>query len=473
MSLTKKVAYNTVWQFAGKIVSTIIGVAIVALITRHLGKNGYGQYTTVLAFVQFFAVIVDFGLYLVLIQEIADPNKDQKKAVSNIFTIRLVTAAVCFVLAPLVVLFFPYAAIVKQATIVMSLSFFLFTLAQVLVALFQKNLTMNKVLIAEVAGRILFLAATALFVYWGKDLLYIVGGNLVFNIIYLAIIFFFARRLVKFGLAFDFIYWRSIYQKAWPIAITSLLTLVYFKADTVILSIYRPEGEVGIYGATYKVLEIIGTFPHMFLGLILPILTTAYVTRDLERFKRVYQKAFDFFLIVTIPMVVGGSMLAERIMVFVAGPEFVSAGAVLQILLWATAIIFFGSLFGYIILAIDQQKKMIPYYIITAILSLILYFSLIPTYSYWAAAGATVFIEVLYAIFAWRISYRYSGRININWIAAPKIVLASTVMALFLWLAREWHLVILLVGAGAIYLVVLYLIKGLNKDVLNELRAPK
>ncbi|PJA92490.1 MAG: hypothetical protein CO133_02920, partial [Candidatus Komeilibacteria bacterium CG_4_9_14_3_um_filter_37_5] len=110
---------------------------------------------------------------------------------------------------------------------------------------------------------------------------------------------------------------------------------------------------------------------------------------------------------------------------------------------------------------------------ITAILSLILYFSLIPTYSYWAAAGATVFIEVLYAIFAWRISYRYSGRININWIAAPKIVLASTVMALFLWLAREWHLVILLVGAGAIYLVVLYLIKGLNKDVLNELRAPK
>ncbi len=99
-----------------------------------------------------------------------------------------------------------------------------------------------------------------------------------------------ARGYTKFNFGFDFSYWKRIWHRAWPIALTSLLTLVYFKADTLILSVYRSEGEVGIYGATYKVLEIIGTFPHMFLGLVLPVLTTAYVTQNFERFKRVYQK---------------------------------------------------------------------------------------------------------------------------------------------------------------------------------------
>ena len=168
MSLTKKVAYNTAMQFSGKIISTIIGVIIVGLITRHLGQAGYGQYTTVLAFVQFFAVIVDLGLYLALMQEISDPTVDEKKAVSNVFTIKLISSFIFFALAPLIVLLFPYAAIVKQGVVLMSMSFFLFTLAQVLVALFQKNLRMDKIIGTEVIGRLAFLITVILVVVFQK-----------------------------------------------------------------------------------------------------------------------------------------------------------------------------------------------------------------------------------------------------------------------------------------------------------------
>jgi O-antigen/teichoic acid export membrane protein len=396
MSLTRKVAYNTTFQFIGKIVSTLIGVVIVGLITRHFGQAGYGQYTTALAFVQFFAVIVDLGLYLTLIQEISNPAVDEHKAIGNVFTIRLISALVFFVLAPLIALFFPYAPIVKQGIVLMSISFFFYTLAQVLIAIFQKNLRMDRIIVTEVIGRIAFLATVILTVVTNQGLLWIIFGNIVFNLIYFLIIFFLSRGYTTFHLEIDWPYWKKIWQRAWPIALTSLLTLVYFKADTVILSVFRSESEVGIYGATYKVLEIIGTFPHMFLGLVLPVLTTAYLTNNRERFKRIYQKVFDFFLIISIPLIVGASFLADRVMVLIAGPEFLVSGAVLKILIWATAIIFFGSLFGYIILAIDKQKKMIPYYIITALLSLVLYFALIPEFSYWAAAGITVFIELLY-----------------------------------------------------------------------------
>ncbi len=470
MSLTKKVAYNTAMQFTGKIISTIIGVIIVGLITRHLGQSGYGQYTTVLAFVQFFAVIVDLGLYLALMQEISDPEVDERKAVSNVFTMKLMSAFVFFALAPFIVLLFPYALIVKQGVILMSISFFLFTLAQVLVAIFQKNLRMDKIIGTEVIGRLAFLITVILVVVFQKGLLYIILGNVVFNIIYFSLIFFMARGYTKFNFGFDFAYWKKIWHRAWPIALTSLLTLVYFKADTLILSVYRSEGEVGIYGATYKVLEIIGTFPHMFLGLVLPVLTTAYVTNNIERFKRVYQKVFDFFLMISLPLIVGTMLLADRVMVLIAGDEFIASGDVLKILIWATAIIFFGSLFGYIILAIDKQKKMIPYYIITAAMALILYFALIPQFSYWAAASITVFIELLYTLFAFYISYKYS-KIGINLRSFIKILFASLVMGLFIYVLFSLNLILLIFLASIIYILTLYLVKGIDRSILNELRT--
>lgn len=470
MSLTKKVAYNTVMQFTGKIISTIIGVIIIGLITRHLGQAGYGQYATALAFIQFFAVIVDLGLYLTLMQELSDPTVNEKKAVSNIFTIKLITSFIFFALAPLIVLLFPYATIVKQGVVLMSISFFLFTLAQVLVALFQKNLRMDKVIGTEVLGRFAFLITVVLAIIFEKGLLYIILGNVIFNIIYFILIFAMAKNYTKFNFAFDFIYWKKIWHRAWPIALTSLLTLVYFKADTLILAIFRSEGEVGIYAATYKVLEIIGTFPHMFLGLVLPVLTTAYIAKNIDRFKRIYQKVFDFFLMIATPLIVGTMLLANRIMVLIAGEEFLASGIVLKILIWATAIIFFGSLFGYIILAIDKQKKMIPYYIITAVLSLILYFIFIPRFSYLAAASITVFIELLYTIFAFCVSYKHS-HIGINLKVTSKIIFASLIMGLFIHLCFNLNLILLIFLASLVYALILYMINGIDKTILNELKA--
>ncbi|MFW0838133.1 MAG: flippase [Candidatus Komeilibacteria bacterium] len=468
MSLTKKVAYNTIVQFVGKLISTVIGVAIVALITRHLGQVGYGQYTTALVFAQFFAVIIDLGLYIVLIQEISDPQTDTRRAVSNIFTIRLLSAAIVFVAAPLVALLFPYDAIVKQSIILMSISFFFFTLAQVLVALYQKHLQMDRVIIAEVLGRLVFLLSIVLFVVLQKGLLYIVAGNIIFNIIYFIIIFIKARGYTHFGISFDWLYWGRLWHRLWPIALTSLLTLVYFRADTLILSVYRPVAEVGIYGATYKVLEIIGTFPHMFLGLILPILTAAYVGKNLERFHRVYQKVFDFFLTITIPLIAGSLLLGERVMVLIAGPEFFVSGVVLKILIWATAFIFFGNLFGYIILAIDKQKAMIPYYIITAVLSLVLYFIFIPRYSYWAAAWSTVIIELLYMIFALIVCYRYA-QIRLSLRLGFHILLATFGMSIVIKLLFAWPLWWLLLVAIIAYFAILYISGGIRPDILAEL----
>ena len=53
---------QTIIQLASKVVNTILGVAIVALMTRALGTHGFREYTTRTSYLPFFAILIDFGL---------------------------------------------------------------------------------------------------------------------------------------------------------------------------------------------------------------------------------------------------------------------------------------------------------------------------------------------------------------------------------------------------------------------------
>ena len=109
MSLTRAVASNTAIQVTGKFIGTFLGLITVAVMTRYLGLAGYGEFTTVMSFLQFFGIIVDFGLTLTMVRMISNANVDEDKVASNIFNLRLLAGIVFFGLAPLIARTFPYS----------------------------------------------------------------------------------------------------------------------------------------------------------------------------------------------------------------------------------------------------------------------------------------------------------------------------------------------------------------------------
>ncbi|MFA6387962.1 MAG: hypothetical protein WCW27_01685, partial [Patescibacteria group bacterium] len=69
MSLTRKIAYNTAWQATGKILGTILGFFVAVVLYNYLGVQ-YDAYTTVLAYLQLFSIVVGLSLYVVLLKRI-------------------------------------------------------------------------------------------------------------------------------------------------------------------------------------------------------------------------------------------------------------------------------------------------------------------------------------------------------------------------------------------------------------------
>ncbi|MEK7097741.1 MAG: flippase [Patescibacteria group bacterium] len=470
MSLTVKVAHNTLVQITSKISTSLIGIAVIAVITRYLGQNGFGQYTTILTFLSFFGIIADLGLTLVTTQMISQPDIDKNKILSNLFGLRLVTATIFLGLAPLVVFFFPYEMIIKLGVAVTTLSFYFISLNQIFIGLFQKELRMDKAVISEVISKAFLLAGTVIAVKLNYGLLGIMLALTISAAVNFALNFIFSFSFAKIRVRFDREVWADIAKRSWPLALTIFFNLLYLKTDTLILSLIKSQAEVGIYGAAYRVIDLLITIPFMFAGLILPIMTAAWAKNNTEDFKNILQKSFDVIIIIALPMLVGTQFVAAKTMVLVAGNDFALSGIILKILILAAGIVFIGTIFSHAIIAINRQKSLIWPYFFTSVTSLAGYFIFIPAYSYYGAAWVTIYSEATIALFTAYLLWKYA-KILPNFKIFSKALVSSLLMAAALYavsLAND-NLVALIAAGTLSYSLSLYLLRGLNFISLKEL----
>jgi len=468
MSLTRKIAWNTIIQTVGKTIGIFLGIITVALMTRYLGQEGFGQYTTIIAFLQFFSLVADLGLYLILTNEIAKPNIDLKYLLNNFFTLRFVSALFFLILVSIIIWIFPYPMIIKQGVIITSFSLFFILLNQILISLFQKELKMDKVTIGEVIGKIVFLSLTAGAVILKRGLLTILVAVVLGSLANFLVVYFYSRRYIRLSFTFDLNFWLKILKKSWPVALSGLFVLVYFKADTLILSLFKSQNEVGIYGAAYKILEVLIAFPALFMGLVSPVLAQTYSEGNKERFQKIFQKAFDFLSLISWPMVLGTIFLAKPIMILIAGKDFIPSVPVLQILIVATGIIFLAHLPGYSIVAIGKQKEMVKFYLIAAFSALIGYLIFIPIYSYFGAAIITLLVELFIFLSGLKIILKVT-KIDLSLSIFSKSFLTSLIMFFFLYLFSGQNLFFLIILGALIYFVILYLLKGISKEIILEI----
>ncbi|MEK7632048.1 MAG: flippase [Patescibacteria group bacterium] len=467
MSLTGQLARNTILQIAGKIVSTVIGLVVIGLLTRSLGADRFGHYTTALAFVQVFGVLVDMGLYIVLVKKLAEEPERRDAWASTAFTLRLYTALGFLVLAPLTVLLTHYPGDVKTAVAIATLSTFAVTLNQVLVGVFQWSLRMDRVAIAEIAGRVVLLAGTLVAVAKHASVTGIMLTVALGSVVNAGISFWFSRSFVRIRLRLEREMVRTIFREGWPIALSIAFNLVYFKADTLILSAVRPASEVGLYGSAYKVLEVLATIPAMVAGLLTPILAAAYAGQQQDRLRDILQRAIDTVSLLAIPLAIGTGFVARQVMLLVGGPEFVAAANALTLLMIATAAIFYGNLFANTVVAVNAQRRMLWGYAGVAVASLAGYFLTIPRWGMAGAASMTVASEVGVTLVALYFIYR-ATRVRLRVTNLLKITGACIPLVLVLLATPDLGLVWRLGLAMVAYVIGLTLFRMFPADILRQ-----
>ncbi len=459
MNQGKALAQNTAIQIIGKGLVTIFGILTVAVLARYLGVEGYGQLTLILAFLSIFAVIVDFGLTLTTTQMISEKKADEEHLVGNLLALRVISAVLFLALAPVIALLFPYDSIIQLGIAVGAISYLFGSTSQLLVGVFQKRLVMGRFMIADVLARGAILAGAIFAPFLDLGLIGIVWLFVAGNAIQLVCVFLFARKLIRIKPAVDFATWKRIIGRSWPIGASIFFNLIYLRGDIVFLSLYRGDAEIGLYGAAYKVVDVVTTIPVMFMGLILPMLVLAWTSDKKARFKALMQKTFDFFAITAWPIAFGLIAVGVPLMELIAGPEFSEAGRVLWILGPAASVVFFGSLTGHAIVALNKQRIMTLGYLAVAIITIASYLIFIPKYGMWAAAWWTLIAEALIGLLTLFVVVRV-GKFVPSASMMIRAVIASLVMFGSLYVLPDTHVLIDILIAAAIYTAALTLLGG-------------
>jgi O-antigen/teichoic acid export membrane protein len=455
MSNTRELQRQTIAQIAGRLVNLSLGLAAAAIMTRALGRAGFGNYTAVTAFLQFVALIAGFGLGMTMGRDVDRDGQDPGKFLGSAITFRLVTAGVLFALAPLVALALGYRAELVTGIALTGFGFWAASLSSALGGVFQAKLKSNALVLVDFVGRAVFLLGVAWAALTQQPyltyLVMLVAANTTASVVALVVCY----RLVPFTLSLNLRAAAELWHTTWPIALTTTLNVIYFKTDTVILSLLKPAEDVALYGAAYSILEVLIGVPAMLGGLVLPMLARAHARGDRDETSSLYRGTFDTLLALGLTVVTGAVFVGRDLMILIAGANFAAAGPVFGVLSLAVLCSFAGNAAGYALFAIDKQRKLIPVFSLGAVVGLTSYLVLIPRYSYWGAAWGTVIVELMVnvamVVVLWRQGLRPSAT------RLPKILLSTLGLATGLALPLPLFARVAL-GAG-LYLLCLWRLK--------------
>lgn len=480
----RKVALNIGVQVFGRVLATALALITIGALTRYLGANGFGLYTTIFAYVGIVAVVADFGFYWIGLREISQNPSEQNKIFQNLLAFRSLLAALIYILGALFALLLPYPEVVKNGIFLISFATFFGTVNSTFIAIFQVNYRMDKAVLTDIVGRVIILALILFQIKAQLNLNWILASYVIANFVNLLASIVMARPYFRFGLGFDFKLWKYFFKETLPMGTMLVLGIIYFRIDALLLSFLKTPTAVGIYGAPYKVVDILLTLPAMFLGNVFPAITTE-VTNNKERFNYLFQKSFDFLAIAAFGIIAGVCALSAPIMTLIAGEKFsadytvsffshpATSSLILQILVFAVAISYLTNLFESTIVAAGRQKKLIVPKLIFLVFNVVLNLILIPKYSYLGAAFITVLTEILVISVAAFILSRIVA-LKISYSIAFKSFLAAILMfsAIYFFPIKNLLITVPLgVGVYGLMLMIFGVIPRLTWKGISPLRS--
>lgn len=391
-ALVLKVGQNTIIQSIGKFIAAGLSFISIALLTRYLGASGYGNFTLVFSYLAFFSLISDFGLQLVTVKELASTKGKIEKLYGTYFTIKIGLGILSSVLALVFLVFFPYSAELKLGIVVGITAVFISGLMGYFNSIFQARVRLDLLTFFDLVSRLFTVIAIIVFVCLKLNFYFIVSTVLVGNLVS----FISAAVLLRDTISknYDFLLARRLLLLSIPVGVTSLLSTLYFKVDTIILSLFKSSSDVGVYSLSYKLLENLVIFWGFYMAVTYPLLAK-FRNEDKKSYTKLFKNSIYIALIASVTIMVISYILSPFVVEIFGGSQFVESSSVFRILLFSLPLIFINNIFYNFYVIEEFNWVIIIGMIASLITNVVLNVIFIPRYSFVAAAYITVLSEVI------------------------------------------------------------------------------
>jgi O-antigen/teichoic acid export membrane protein len=463
------IASNIVVQIVGQLFVLILSLVTIKIISNYLGPSGTGYYNTIITYLSFFITIADFGLFSVAVREMSKTPERREKFLSNILTIRFVSATIVTALAVILVQLTHYAQDLRLGVIIASGFLFFNLVGSIYDMTFQTKLQMKFVAYAQFLAKVIAVAAVFLISFWNLGFYYVILTVTLAAVLTMFFKWIFAvRNGDKISFGYDPALIKEILVMSLPLGAVFIVNNFYFKLDTLILFYYKGASQVGIYAVAYRVLETT-MFAASFLAYSLKPLLSTNVNDDKQKAANAVSRGFTFLLAMSLLIGIACIPFSRQIIVFLSDKDFIGGAPVLIILSFASIVIYFNTLLAEVIIAKDHRRYLFFMMASVLLFNFITNVIFIPRYSYIAAASTTLASET----YLFALGYSKAKKIlpiHFDWPRVLKLLLSAAlaIIAGMMLRTTSLYFAVDIVIAFIIYGLLVYLFDAVPRDLVND-----
>jgi len=461
----QRISRNFLALFISDAAGRFLGFIAIVYVARLLAAEGFGLVSYGMAFLTYALLLGNPGLTTIGAREIAKEHTNQRVS-EEILGLRLFLACTIFVLFIIGLLVIPGQPATKKVILFYLLSLFPFAL--LLEFVFQGREEMGYIGASRLLQYSIYVILLFILVKGHHDILRI---PLSFFIGYSAaavfLIAIFLKTYRSIRLRFSWNAWRNLLIVSIPVGLATIFNQLFLNLPPLVLGIVHTKTEVGFFSAGFKIVTMLLIIERVFHYVFFPIIAKQHIAAP-EKLSKSFTFLTRLLFAITIPLAFGGIVLATSIIHFIFGAGYEGAITLFRILLLYFVITPINTIFGYGLVAMNQERRFLRVISITAFINLILIIILGVNFKGAGAAAALVVSEMISIVLMNRELRKFVVFRSMRYLIKP--ILASCIMGVVLYVLKLWHIIILVVLGMLIYALIFYVIKGFSREELIHLK---
>lgn len=465
---TKSIAKNATVLMGSQIIMWLLTLALTIILPRYLGAAGVGKLHFASSLWMMIAVITAFGTDTLLTKEIARRPERTPELFGSAIVLRFALFVVGYGVTLLALHLFDYPLDTIYVVCLVGIASLIRQFGAVSQAAFQGLEKMEFFSAGDITSNALYTGMGITLLLNGWNIYAIALLMIVVAVVNLAIQLFFLSRLYKLHLHFA---WQRIYQllqNGWPYLLSSFFLVAYMQVDIIIISALVDERAIGWYGAADR---LFGTFlfiPAVYITAAFPALSRMFVD-DRAALHRLIAKSFDTLFLLSVPIGLGITIIANPLVILIFGEEFVNSGPILAVLGVVLILTYQNILIGRFLISMDRQNAWTIVMAVATVATVPLDILLIPwceaTYGNGALGGALAFVVTELGMMIAGLRLLPPGALTVaNGWTAVRVMVAGFVMMIVVWQFEHLFIVIPIVIGAAVYGIAVLLLRVVPRE---------
>lgn len=288
-------------------------------------------------------------------------------------------------------------------------------------------------------------------------------------------------RMVGFRWEWDTEVARSLIRSGLSFLAYGVLGVIYYRVDTLLLSMLASTVTIGVYGAAYRLFDTLAFVPGVLVGAIMSPILAKYSVTNMGKLREAVERSLIAMLLCSLPVAAGLIVTAPDIIQLVYHRHaFAGSALVLEALAPGLIALFLNSVLTTVLVSTGQERKLPLTAGAALVFNVILNLLLIPRFAEIGSAWATTLTEVLLLVIGFLLVDRSLISFRL-WAIAGKILVACGLMTVVAYALATlsalsqalgaFSILVIIPIAAMTYLVAVMVLRVLPRDEMQRLTS--